>query len=432
MIYIVIAIFVLTYLLLIFRKIRGTEIPIWVSMLVGAVLMLATLSISPIDAFRSESFQVIGFLFGMLVLTAGFEKSGLIEYIVLIILRKAKRIDYLLLGIILGSGLLSALLVNDTVALLWTPIVIGIGSKIGLKQQKALLLPLAFAVTVGSTMTPIGNPQNLLVALNSGMIRPFSDFLAHLFLPTIVSLFVVYYVCKSRLFFGTFYEGIDLTKSNSAAQLQDPRSAISDIGLAKLSAFLMIGLLASFGIVEAFPYFQTLGLSLSNLALTFGVLLLLLSAKREYLLVSLSWGVLLFFAGMFIVMGAVWDSGIGKVLLNALPAPILGNTAQSTGSIMSVSILLSQVLSNVPFVQLYSYQMVNLGFAGTVVPWIVLAAGSTLAGNLTLLGAVSNVIIVDATEARGHHAFGFIEFFKFGAVITVLTAVIFYLFLVFL
>ena len=431
MIYAVIAIFVLTYVLLIFRKIRGREIPIWISMVVGAALMLATLSISPVEAFQSESFQVIGFLFGMLVLTVGFEKSGLIEYIVILILRRAKRVDHLLLAIILGSGFLSALLVNDTVALLWTPIVIGIASRIGLKQDKALLLPLAFGITIGSAMTPIGNPQNLLVAINSGMTRPFSDFLSHLFLPTIVSLFAVYYVCRSRLFFGKFYKEIDLSKSYSAAQLEDPKSAISDMGLAKLSAGLMAALLASFGAVEAFPYFQTLGFSLSNLALAFGVILLILSAKREFLLLNLSWGVLIFFAGMFVVMGAVWDSGIGQIILNALPTPMLGNTAQSTGSIMSVSILLSQVLSNVPFVQLYSYQMASLGFSGTVVPWIALAAGATLSGNLTVLGAVSNVIIVEAAESRGHHAFGFVEFFKFGAVITTLTALIFYFFLVF-
>ncbi|MGI0080803.1 MAG: SLC13 family permease [Nitrososphaerales archaeon] len=431
MIYLVIAIFVLTYLLLIFRRIRGREIPVWVSMIVGAVLMLLTLSISPIDAFRSESFQVIGFLFGMLVLTVGFEKSGLIEYMVLMILRRARKIDHLLLGIIFGSAFLSALLVNDTVALLWTPIVIGIASKIGLKQNKALLLPLAFGITIGSSMTPIGNPQNLLVALDSGMARPFSDFLAHLFLPTIVSLFATYYVCRSRLFFARFFEGIDLQKSYSAAQLQNPKSAISDTGLAKLSASLMVALLLSFGIVEAFPSLQTLGLTLSNLALSFGVILLLASGRREYLLVNLSWGILLFFAGMFVVMGAVWDSGIGRILLDSLPAPILGNTLQSTGAIMSVSILLSQVLSNVPFVQLYSYQMANLGFAGTVVPWLALAAGATLAGNLTLLGAVSNVIIVDAAEKRGDHTFGFLEFFKFGSVITFLTALIFYFFLVF-
>jgi Na+/H+ antiporter NhaD/arsenite permease-like protein len=430
MIYAVIGIFIFTYLLLIFRKIRGIEIPIWVSMVAGAGLMLATFSISPLDAFRSESFQVLEFLFGMLILTAGFEKSGLIEYLVILILRRARTMDNLLLGIIIGSGFLSALLVNDTVALFWTPVIIGIASRIGLRQEKALLIPLAFGITIGSAMTPIGNPQNLLVALNSGMTAPFASFLEHLFLPTLVSLFLVYYLCKSRFFFGKIYKEIDLQKSYSLALLQEPRRAISDAKLSKLSAGLMIALLASFGVVEAFPYLQTLGFTLSNIALGFGVLLLILSSRRDYLLASLNWGILLFFAGMFVVMGAVWDSGIGKSLLSVLPAPILGNTVQSTASIETISILVSQVLSNVPFVQLYSYQMINLGFAGSIVPWIALAAGSTLAGNLTLLGAVSNIIILDASETRGHQAFGFAEFFKFGSVITILTAAVYFLFLI--
>ena len=135
---------------------------------------------------------------------------------------------------------------------------------------------------------------------------------------------------------------------------------------------------------------------------------------------------------MFVVMGAVWNSGIGKILLGAFPAPILGNGVQSTGAIMSVSIILSQILSNVPFVQLYSYHMLNLGFEGMAIPWLALAAGATLAGNLTILGAVSNVIIMHTSESRGHQSFGFVEFFKFGALITAVSATIFYVFLAFI
>jgi Na+/H+ antiporter NhaD/arsenite permease-like protein len=429
MIYVVIAIFILTYLLLIFRRIHGSEIPIWVSMAVGGVLMVASLSISPMNALASISFQVIAFLFGMLVLTTGFEKSGLIEYIVIQILRRTKNMDHLLFGIIFGSGFLSALLVNDTIALLWTPLIIGIAAKIGLKENKALLLPLAFAITIGSSATPIGNPQNLLVALNSGLKAPFATFLSHMLAPTLLSLIALFYFCKSSLFFGRFYKGINVGENH--ATIENPRSVISDIGLAKLSAGLLIALLISFGIVETFPNLQTLGFTLSNLALLFGIILLILSPKREFILVGLGWGILIFFAGMFVVMGAVWDSGIGKAILGALPAPLIGNNIQSVGAIMTVSIVLSQILSNVPFVQLYSYQMQYLGFSGIAVPWLALAAGATLSGNLTVLGAVSNIIIMNSAETRGGKSFGYFEFFKFGIVITLISAAIFYFFLAF-
>jgi Na+/H+ antiporter NhaD/arsenite permease-like protein len=439
---VVLAIFVLTYALLIFRKIRGRQIPIWVSMVVGAFLMVATFSISPINAFKSIDFSVLGFLFGMLIITAGFEKSGLINYIVLWILARTKTIDGIILAVVIGSGFLSAFFVNDTIALLWTPIVLGIATKIGLKEKKALLIPLAFGITIGSTFTPIGNPQNLLVALDSGMQRPFASFIEFLAIPTFVSLIVVYYVCKSKLFFGRLLSQATLSNGNIAeSELQNPSSAISDWLLAKESAIVLIMLLASFAITEAFPAIQSLaitiggikiGVTISSLALAFGILLLIISPKREYLLVSFSWSVLVFFAGMFVVMSAVWNSGIGKTLLNALPSPVHGNNLQSVGAIMPVSIILSQILSNVPFVQLYSFQMHNLGFGSTdIIPWLAVAAGSTLAGNLTVLGAVSNVIIIDSAENRKEKAFGFLEFVKYGALITVVTALIFAVFLAF-
>src|SRR5579885_685041 len=156
-----------------------------------------------------------------------------------------------------------------------------------------------------------------------------------------------------------------------------------------------------FALVEIFPVLQSIGLSIDTLALIAGLVLLALSEKRTHLLVSLNWGILIFFAGMFVVMGAVWNSGIGAYILSAIPAPMLDNKAQSVASIMTSSIILSQILSNVPFVQLYSYQMHALGFTSTsVVQWLALAAGSTLAGNLTILGAVSNVIVMDSVENR--------------------------------
>jgi Na+/H+ antiporter NhaD/arsenite permease-like protein len=145
----------------------------------------------------------------------------------------------------------------------------------------------------------------------------------------------------------------------------------------------------------------------------------------------MNWGVLIFFAGMFVVMRAVWDSSIGSSLLSFLPKPTPGARLESTGTIMINSVFLSQILSNVPFVQLYTFEMHALSFtSSSTVPWLALAAGSTLAGNLTLLGAVSNVIILDSAEARKQKAFSFFEFLKYGSVVTLVTCFIFLAFLV--
>ncbi|MDG6998407.1 MAG: anion transporter [Nitrososphaerota archaeon] len=428
MIFFALGIFLLTYTLLIFRKFRGRIFPIWASMIIGAALMLATLTISPVEAFRAIDFPVLAFLFGLLVINAGFEKSGLLEYIVISLLSRAKNVDRLVLGLVFGSGLLSAFLVNDGIALLLTPLALSISTKLKL-VPKSLLIPVAFGITTGSAFTPIGNPQNLLVALNSGMPSPFSQFILYLLVPSLVSLLLIYYL--SKLFFRKDYEVVQ-DYQKTAESLPDKSNAITDRGLAKLSAVILLLMLATFVSVEIFPILQSLGLTLGNIALSFGMLMLISSPRRLQLLLGMNWGILVFFAGMFVVMRAVWDSSIGSILLSHLPIPHAASRVESTYSIMTNSVLLSQVLSNVPFVQLYTYEMHALSFtSSSTIPWLTLAAGSTLAGNLTLLGAVSNVIILDSAEQRKQKAFSFVEFVKYGVVATALTCAVFFLFLAF-
>lgn len=428
MILVVLGIFIITYALLIFRKLGKRKIPIWASMIVGAVLMIGTLSISPLDAFNSIDFRVISFLFGTLVITTGFEKSGLIEYLILSILRRSKNLDRLLLGAIFGAGLLSAFLVNDGVALLITPLALGVSSKLGLKSPKSILIPIAFGITTGSAFTPIGNPQNLLVALNSGMPNPFGQFALYLLAPSLLSLVAVFFL--SKLFFKRDYSSThDFQKMKES--LSEPSQAVTDPGLARLSATALVLLIASFIVVEIFPFLQGIGFTFGNLALGFGIIVLVLSPRRLYLLTGMNWGVMIFFAGMFVIMRGVWDSNIGSALLSFLPKPSAVSQLQSTGAIMFNSVLLSQILSNVPFVQLYTFEMHALSFtSSSTIQWLALAAGSTLAGNLTFLGAVSNVIILDSSEARGHKGFSFFEFMKYGTVATLVTCLIFFAFLV--
>ena len=204
------------------------------------------------------------------------------------------------------------------------------------------------------------------------------------------------------------------------------------MNLAKLSAGILIVLIGSFAVIQVFPDLQSLGLTLNTLAFGAGVVLLVLSPKRLQLLRTFNWGILIFFAGMFIVMRAVWDSNVGSVILSILPTPQLGARLESTAAIMFNSVTLSQILSNVPFVQLYSYELSNLTIGGSnALPWLALAAGSTLAGNLSLLGAVSNVIIVESAEEKGARPFSFFEFLRYGIVVTIVTFLIFLAFLAF-
>ncbi|HEX5457658.1 MAG TPA: hypothetical protein VFX64_04650 [Candidatus Nitrosotalea sp.] len=139
------------------------------------------------------------------------------------------------------------------------------------------------------------------------------------------------------------------------------------------------------------------------------------------------------FCAMFVVTTALWSSGSVSLFMKHLPIPDPGNVFQSNALISAYSVAFSQILSNVPFVALYNYIMIGTGFTGThVAQWMMLASASTIAGNLTILGAASTIIIIQATESRGVRAFTFIEFLKIGSVVTISNLAVYYVFLVIL
>jgi Na+/H+ antiporter NhaD/arsenite permease-like protein len=134
---------------------------------------------------------------------------------------------------------------------------------------------------------------------------------------------------------------------------------------------------------------------------------------------------------MFVVTAALWSSGAIDLFMKYLPTPNPNDIFQSSALISAYSITFGQILSNVPFVALYDHIMVTNGFTGFhVAQWMMLAAASTIAGNLTILGAASSIIIIQASESKGVKAFTFLEFFKIGAVITVVNLAGYYLFIV--
>ena len=179
----------LVILLIIFRRIGGIEISIYLAMLLGAILVLIFGAISLSDALQAIDLKIIIFLFGAFCIGRALEMSGLAEDIAYNLLKKASNFDQLLVLTIFTAGISSALVMNDTVAIIGTPIVILIARSIGV-DPKAFLLALAFAITVGSVTSPIGNPQNLLIALKA-VEDPFINFLKVLLLPTIINLFVI-------------------------------------------------------------------------------------------------------------------------------------------------------------------------------------------------------------------------------------------------
>lgn len=144
------------------RKIGKLRFQIWQVMLLGAVAVLVTGQISPLNALKAINVDVMFFLFGMFIIGEALEKSGYLGFLSNKLFRHAKTLDTLVILVLFGAGLLAALLMNDTLAIIGTPVAIALSRRAKV-PTRILLLALAFAVTTGSVMSPIGNPQNLLV-----------------------------------------------------------------------------------------------------------------------------------------------------------------------------------------------------------------------------------------------------------------------------
>jgi Na+/H+ antiporter NhaD/arsenite permease-like protein len=401
---ILLGVFVLTAL----RQVGSLKLKIWQIMTFGAILVLLLGEISPKEAFEAVNKDVLIFLFGAFCVGEALNRSGYLACLGNRIVSRAKDTDQLVLLVIFSTGILSSILMNDTLAIMGTPLVLGFSKKYNI-SAKLMLFSLAFGVTTGSVMSPIGNPQNLLIAIDGNLDSPFLTFLRSLAFPTLICLLIAYLVLK--IFFREEFGKSTLIHSEEV--IKDPELA----NTSKIALLLLLILIAcKIFLVEFFP---ALDFDLSWIALL-SALPVLLSRKRVEILKNIDWTTLIFFISMFVLMKSVWISGTCQELLSRL-SPHLS----SISMILALSIGLSQLISNVPFVALYLPAMGNTVSQGQL---MALAAGSTIAGNLLILGAASNVIIIQNAEKEGK-TLSFTEFSRIGILITILDAIIYYIFL---
>lgn len=402
------------FLLIMVRQIGPVRLQIWQIMAGGALAVLATGSIGPAEAVRSIDLDVMLFLFGMFVVGQALEESGYLAHASYKIFRRAATRDTLVMMIVAGAGFASAVLMNDTLAIIGTPVVLLLARKHGMRPAM-LLLALAFAVTTGSVMSPIGNPQNLLVAVHGGIPQPFVIFLRWLLLPTILSLGLTVVILR-RLYPDDFH----------TAELKHSQEPIHDHDLALLSR---ISLLSVVVLITVKVLAGIIGkgdvLLLPHIALGAALPVLVGSPKRWGILRRIDWQTLVFFAAMFVVMDSVWRTGFFQGLLGQAEVDL-----RSPAMILGIGVLLSQLISNVPLVALFQPLMLHTG-AG-VPELMALAAGSTLAGNLFILGAASNVIIIQNAEKRTGATLTFMEFARAGIPLTVVQTLVYWLCLRFL
>jgi Na+/H+ antiporter NhaD/arsenite permease-like protein len=380
-------------------------------MLFGAIAVLITGQISPLNALLSINLDVILFLFGMFIVGVALVESGYLSHLAYRLFKRAKSSDQLLLTVLFGVGLASAFLMNDTLAIIGTPVVLLLAKQCKL-PPKLMLLTLAFSVIIGSVMSPIGNPQNVLIAINGNVSNTFVTFFRFLLLPTVVNLFLAFILLR------LFYKN-DL----QACVIEHREEPVKDHKLAALSklSLVLIGVLVTAKIITVLLNIHVY-FSLTYIALIPAAPIVALSSRRVEVIKKIDWRTLIFFAAMFVLMESVWESGFFQSVITGLSLNVT-----SIPAILLVGTLLSQLISNVPMVALYLPMLVNAGASAKEL--MALAAGSTIAGNLFILGAASNVIIIQNAEKKFGETITFLDFAKIGIILTTINLLIYWLFL---
>lgn len=393
------------------QRVGGFRVPMWLAMTVGAVLVLLLGQISWPAAWASVQWSLIGYLLGVFIIGAGLEQSQWLAILSERLLRVSKHVWVILLGVIILSAVLSAFLMNDTIAICLTPLVLFTAKQ--LKQSSVLwLLTLCFAITLGSCLTPFGNPQNLLIATQAPITTPMLMFYRYLFWPTMINLCVlfVWMLWLFRKTPGTF----NLQSVTPASSLKSERWG-SVLSLFLLVAFILwhsVSDARHWGFVPAWSY----------LSLCAALPVMLCSSKPKRWLVHVDWRTLVFFIAMFVLMASVWNSG----LLQAALAKTHLNLHHSV-VVLWLSALVSQFISNVPAVALYLPVLKSLHV--DVHQYMALAAGSTLAGHFLILGAASNVIVLQQALQRKDSGFGFWDFVRVGVPLGVVNLLVYWFFL---
>ncbi|MBF6650499.1 SLC13 family permease [Methylobacter sp. BlB1] len=388
------AVLFIVFLLIAVRKIGRFTIKIWQSMAAGALIVLAAGEIGLRDALTAVDLDVMLFLLGMFIVGQTLVTSGYLYYLAYRLFNRIRSAQQLLLGILFGAAFSSALLMNDTLAIVGTPLVLRLALEHKL-SGKLFLLTLAYAITLGSVMSPIGNPQNLLIATHAELPAPFQTFFKALAVPTLINLIVTYLLLR-WVYRDEFRNGLPLT--HNPVGLLDPELA----KLGRISLFLLIGLIIVKIILVGLH--SPIQIKLSHIALIAALPPILLSPARLRLLKSLDWATLVFFAAMFVLTASVWQTGVMQQQVDDLAIDLT-----TVPAIMLLSASLSQLVSNVPLVALYLPMLTQTDAASLM----ALAAGSTIAGNFLILGAASNVIIIQHAEKHGA-TLGFFEFARIG------------------
>lgn len=387
-------IFVVTYLLIAWPRFPLLPIGRPAAALLGATVMVACSAISPADAYAAIDGNTLVLLVALMALSSYLEQAGLFAR--LAELASASRLspEGLLTALVFVSGILSALLLNDTVCLFLTPVVCSVCVRRGLPFGP-YLLALATSSNIGSAATLVGNPQNILIgSLGPLDFTAYARIVAPAALAGLVANAVLLQLAFRRALAGA-----------AGARLRVQQAAGGAPSVSLLPVLVSLLVVVGYGA----------GLHLAFTTLT-GVAALVVLSRREprSMFEGIDWQLIVFFAGLFVVVAAFAQTGLpGAAWQLAVPHLQLAS-ARGVAWLTGYTLVGSNLFSNVPLVMLTGPLLTALGNPQR--GFALLGFVSTVAGNLTLLGSVANLIV--AERARQHHELGFLEYLRFGVAST--------------
>jgi Na+/H+ antiporter NhaD/arsenite permease-like protein len=383
-------IFIASYLVFALGKFPGFKIDRPGAAIIGAVAMVAFRIVPPREALHFIDFSTIVLLFSMMLIVGNLHLVGFFEWSVEFVLRRLKP-AHLLPAVVFASGVFSAFFVNDIVCLVMVPFVLAITRRVKLAPLP-YLLAMATGSNVGSVATITGNPQNMPIGSFSGIA--YRDFFFHLGPVALVGLFLNWAVLH-----WIFMRGRPDMRPVEAIPLPA-------VDLSHLTKPVVVVAVVISGFVAGVPPAMMAALGAAALLIT-------RTTEPRKLYDEVDWGLLVFFVGLFLIVGGAENAGIVARLL----AFARHWNLQRLDVFTFVVVVFSNLVSNVPAVMLL--KSLVPGFTNPHTAWLALAMASTLAGNLTITGSVANIIVVESAKPDVH--IGFWDYIRVGLPITLLT-----------
>jgi Na+/H+ antiporter NhaD/arsenite permease-like protein len=408
---IAIAVFVVAYALIASDRINKTLVA-----LSGAAIVVALGVVESDDVFYSNEtgidWDVIFLLFGMMIIVSVLRETGVFEYIAIWAAKRARGSPLrIMILLVIVTAVASALLDNVTTVLLVAPVTLLVCDRLAINAAPFLIAEV-FASNIGGASTLVGDPPNIIVASRAGLT--FNDFLVHM-TPIVVIVMVVFVAMLPRLFRGSF--GVDPERVAEVMALVE-REAVRDPGLLIKCGAVLIGVFAAF---VAHP---VLHIEPSIVALLgAGVLVLISRLERSDYLAGVEWETLLFFAGLFIMVGALVKTGVIDDLARSAAQLTGGNALLTVMLILGVSAPVSGIIDNIPYVATMTpivSELVATMPGHTDALWWALILCADFGGNLTAVGASANVVMLGIAR-RADNPISFWEFTRKGLLITVLS-----------